>query len=372
MKSCYLKISSLLVLAFCLSSCAKIEEFKRTSMTRIRVKAMTNPSKGTVIRTADLQNQGRFAMDAYVDKDYADYTVEPIQQYRAGSYISSGGEANVFFENSTWNLKPETPWVSDVDTRFWCYAPVTLKAGSSRAVSSNSSNPGLETLGFNYNRPGSITKDATMLNAGALANETADDATKMDDIIFAFAKHNYNERVSDAISIVFYHALSQVRFAVSPDDGTFDRTLQISQIALKNIPTGGECTFIGTADDPKDKFVWTPGANAGYCQTFNTSFDTKPADWTRTYYTDEHDETHTLYTTENVFFTTPHTLNSAVLDIVFKDGENYIEVPVTLPNDTWYPGKYYTYKITAREIGRTIRVTVTLIDWNNIEDKLFM
>ncbi len=44
----------------------------------------------------------------------------------------------------------------------------------------------------------------------------------------------------------FYHALSQIRFAFSNDDSSFENALQIKSIAISEVASGGTCTFWGT------------------------------------------------------------------------------------------------------------------------------
>jgi len=236
-----------------------------------------------------------------------------------------------------------------------------------------------DQLSFTYARPG--VAEFPLLNSNGTLNAKSDqfkDADIQDDILLAYAKQNYSEALgNDEVDLVFYHPLSQIRFAVSPDDGSFDSSLKIVQVAIKNIRQGGQCVFHGAESNKAQKFIWDLSASplTSYCQNFNAGFKTAPENWTNEKYTKD-GNTYKLYTTENVFFVTPQNLGtdatSASLDILFEDRGTYIEVEKPLPADVWKPGFYYTYKIGATVLGRTIKVNVSLLDWQNYDDKLFI
>lgn len=384
-----------------ISSCDKIRQPNRGSvMTKgISVAPVIEQTKGSVMTTNALENMGRFVLEAYVDDEYCDYENDPDGEnpFPEGKYVERVASGNVIYGSGTWNLSPGKNWVSNVNTSFWCWAPATLKpipagisvAGTTRDVEDYDAPYNSERLRFSYDRPGIVDGQFPLVKPDGSLNDNYSkfvDADIQDDLVFAYAKQKYDERLSnDEVNLVFYHALSQIRFAVSPDDGSYDSTLKIVQIAVKNIKQGGQCEFNGAAASAEDKFIWDLNSSplTSYCQNYNASFSSAPAGWTNgTYkkYDDPSDiehssfNTYRLYTAQNVFFVTPQNpyTQGASLVILFEDHGNYVEVETPFENDDWKPGFYYTYKLKATVLGRTISVSAHLIDWQMYDDKIFL
>lgn len=371
-----------------LTGCRKTEAPELGSMNskKIAVRPYAYNTKGTVTTTLGLENKGRFVMEAYVDADYCDYNADPEgdHPFAAGKYIDRVSSGNVIYGGGIWSITPSANWVQGVNTTFWCWAPTTMTpipAGMGAVpttfdVYQYAAPYNSDQLRFDYARPGVAT--FPLLNPDGSLNANSEeflDADIQDDIVLAYAKQNYNDNLgNDMVDLVFYHPLSQIRFAVSPDDGTFDSTLKIVQIAIKNIKQGGQCTFRGAEAGRAEKFVWDLNSSpmTSYCQTYDAEFQTVPDNWTNGTYT-ESANTYKLYTAQNVFFVTPQTVGAgAYIDILFEDKGTFIEVEKPLPADTWKPGYYYTYKIGATVLGRTIKLGISLIDWQNYDDKLFI
>lgn len=354
----------------------------------IGVRTISSDTKSTVITTSELEKLGLFNMDIYVDDEYHNFMEDPSgnnpsYHFQPGCYPEGRTEPLlVRYAAGEWALANETPWVANIATTFWCWAPVNLKLNSTvRSVSPYAAPYNSATLNFSYARQGiyeqnnhtSLPND--LLEGGELNSHSDEfvDADNQDDLIFSYNKQTFDGS-NDVVDITFYHALSQIRFAVSPNDGTFDTNLKIAQIAIRNVKQGGICTFNGEQEDKQLKFVWDVNASplTSYCQNYDAKFSSAPLNWVNGSYVKD-EESHKLYTAKNVFFITPQTLGStAKLHIVFEDNGTYIEKAVSLSGDEWKPGKYYTYKINATVLGRTIKLSVNLLEWDNYDDKLFI
>lgn len=387
----FTRLLLVLVAAFCLAGCRRHPAHIPGSVgaKSINVRPYAVETKGSVTTTSALENQGRFVMEAYVDDSYCNYLVDPEGEnvYPSGVYIERVPAGNVIYGSGVWNITPQKNWVSDVNTTFWCWAPVNLKpipagisvAQTTRDVNTYQAPYTSEQLRFDYARPGIAS--FPLLNPDGTLNANSSkfvDADIQDDLLFAYARQSFDEKLgNDAVTLRFYHPLSQIRFAVSPDDGSFDATLRIVQIAIKNIKQGGQCVFRGNQSDYDSKFSWDVNSSplTSYCQTYDAGFTSVPEGWTDGTYVKE-STTYRFYTCENVFFVTPQNLASlspgATIDILFEDRGTYIEVERPLEPDNWKPGYYYTYKINATVLGRTIKVGVSLADWQNYDDKLFI
>lgn len=361
----YLTISGLASLAV-LAGCEK-EEGKvihKKSASSIRVNLIDVSTKSSVVDNEELNRLGNFVLDAYLDADYYDYETDPPTFYGSNRwYVKGNGVSNVYKMGTKWELKmngEDVPWVSGLNTRFFSYWPSASDLRfASRSITNNASNPDSDCLNFTYSLNGSGAND---------------DADRMDDIIFAYNKVNFSMGMNEAIDIKFYHALSQVRFCVDLGDATYDRNLIIKRITLQGLKNGGSCSFDGTQANAEDKFVWNTSSAAvtSYKQGYNANFKSSvPSGWSRGA-ASSGDPKYNVLTNTNVFFVVPQTLNGAKVIIVFEDGGVEYEREVTLDNDTYQAGNYYTYKISASDLGRDISLTVSLIDWNNYDDKLFI
>lgn len=371
-----IKVAVVAVLACAFaSSCEKLEKGGRVSRPiRINVTNVnTDVTKALVTNTHGLEVLGGFMLNAYVEDEYYDYTVSPaVKVGDAGSYLEPDDQdtPNVHFHTGVWTIDNNKNWVANITTRFYCHAPADMNCadGCTPAVRSN--------IVHKWNVSGH-EKEMSFSYAMAAAGQSnpithyCHDADNCNDLLFAYADKVYDGD-SETIDLTFYHALSRVTFIVSPNDDTFDNTLEIKTITITSIPRSGNCTFIPSATNVEDKFVWSGlGAGASYTQSYDATFLTKPEGWTESGYTrDSH--TYALWAADNSFFFIPHTLSSAQVTIVFVDNGTEIPRTTTLPADTWEAGKYYKYKIGATVLGREIKVDVTLDDWTNYDDKLII
>lgn len=346
----------ILFLAIALFSCTKMPDGGRL----IKVKVTTEDTKGTVITTAGLVSSGAFAMDAYIAEKYIDNSTRPATEYDPGKYIDSGGSANVVQNAGEWTINGNPNWVAYTPTRFWAWHPVTLASGTRSILGPTTDGStvdfGAEEFAFTYATP--------------TVNGTSD-ATNATDLIFACYKKTYDEdRTDETIVLKFHHALSQVRFCVSTEDGTFDPSLEITSVTITGLKTSGRAMFSA------DGFEWSDqDGEADFGQVYGASFKTLPAlGWTAGSYPSG-GKTYDLHTCQNVFFMIPQTVSeSNCMTVAFKYGEKNIikTVPITNVELEWLADHYYTYKIKATIVGRDIDAAVTLMSWSDRDDTIFI
>lgn len=282
-------------------------------------------TKSAVVTTDNLST---FQIYAVADDAYVDNATET--NYEAGAYFTDVAARN----GDTWDMGDTHYWLNNVGIHFWCWYP---KNGELASRTINPPAAGDNTLSFSYSLP---------------TPSAGNDATNQKDLIFAGYSdtRSFNENSTEddgKFDLTFYHPLSEIRFAVSPDDGTFNSGLRIKSIGFSGLKSSGDCVFT-----PASSFAWSNLAgNAAYSQIYNAAFTSAPAGWTVGSYTDALSTSRTLYTTENVFFMIPQTLSSATLEVVFVNIADGRETPKqVLLNDIWAAGKYYTYKIKASSI----------------------
>lgn len=369
------------------TGCERNEEMEGNHNGPIRITVnAANATKAVAITTSSLEAAGGFVLDVIADDTWTkvDGDGNPVgTEHAAGAYITSSGAANVLYSSTSHSYTPGSDvrpgtdategwyiydtgyevynWINGIKLRFWARYPQDSEIdGGTNEGDLDVTVPGVggSTESFTYDLP---------------AAAPGSDATNQKDILFA-----YNERVkqkeddSDDIDLTFNHALSEIRFCVSPDDETYDLNLHIKSIKIKNVPDGGSCVFdgAGTIDDG-DMFTWTPSSSLeNYSQAYNASFFIKPSSgWSEASYVNSSHETKHLYVCDNAFMMIPHTTGSTTtLEVTFWDTEYSTDVvrEVNIGGDVWKPGHYYTYKINAVKVGRSISHSVYLIDWKDL------
>ena len=366
---CFLSVVSLT------GSCTKPEGF-RTGTIQVRVTGVD--TKSAVTTTRLLNESGAFSMAAYLSDDYVKRNENGVitDTFEGGEYFSGSG--NVTLTGGVWNIAGEPEWVEDVDTHFWAWHPV--------------SSYGRSITGPVVSTPGTGPDDPEYPYTGALrfsyVTPTPDgttDAASAEDLLFAYATKKYEFKEDPtyndlSIDITFHHALSQVRFCVSTDDGTFDKSLKIKNITITNLKTSGDAVF------EDDEFEWSNQAGEDdFGQDYDADFSTSTVTgWTKGSYT-RSSHTYNLYTCENVFFVIPQTIrtvgdypSSNQLTVVFdyKGNETSKSVPLAGlamgDSDDWDADYYYTYKIDATTVGRDIDLSVSLVGWSNRKEEIFV
>ena len=400
-----------------LVSCTKIDvdyDYDTTIKLQVNTEGST---KGTVTTTDVLKASGAFSMMAYLSDKYVkrldpSYPKSPFDRGDGtavgtgeepfkfgdddGKYFDDDAEnGNVTLSKDGWGISGNPKWVSGVDTYFWAWHPVTIP--DDRRVISDPEDDETTVFPEDPKDPDSPRSPKTGKLSFSYTTPTPDGATDADraeDLLFAYSKKRFVEKkdLTDSdktINITFHHALSQVRFCVSTDDGTFDESLKIKSISISNLATSGNAYFTdsGNAENNQyaydtshgsyDKFVWTGQAGtATFGQTYNADFSTSTVSgWTKGSYTkDTH--TYNLYTCENVFFMIPQTVTSSnKITVVFDyEGED-ITKTIDIADSTgniWLGDYYYTYKIKATTLGRDIDFSVSLVGWSNRKEEIFI
>lgn len=358
-------LNSLFLCVLVLAGCQK-DLFHNGNIISVKVSASYN-TKSAATTTSSLQTSGGFMMDAWLDdKSYDKSGATPVELNQ--HYIQAGSTANVVMSSGKWQIVGEPCWVADTKTRFWCWHPIEVNGREIDDLSA-----GATSLSFSYKIP---TPSATK------------GATNSQDLIFAYAAQEYKEILANSsVDITFHHALSQIRFAVSTTDGSFDSRLKIKNISIDNIFSSGDCVFTGDGSGT-GSFVWsnqddfisheTLPSVEPFGENYDASFKTVPVSgWTSgTYSTTS--GTFDIQTCTNAFYMIPQTLTSAAtITVVFEDetmdpDEATISVTKPLGTDTWEADKYYTYKIAATVIGRKIHMDIILEEWSDREDSLYI
>ena len=340
-----------------LTGCSKLN-FLSSGSGKIGVNVSFGNTKGSEITTANISE---FAMECWLDDDYVEYDGGPTITER--KYF---GPVKVSKSSSTWSFETDQYWINDIPMRFWSYAPKTTKG--TRTITSSSLS-GKNEIAFTY-------------------SNTTTSVSNLEDLIFAYNKENrvFDEEGNitsgsgsgsdETVDIKFYHALAQIRFAVSPDDGTFDTSsasgYEIVSVEVDGAPTSGSCTFNG--DDAKTAvrapygFTWS-GQSGTSAFANNCGNYTSPINWSSKTFKTVSNENKTLYTTKDVFFVIP---KSGVknLKVTFKPkaGGSNTSKTVTVSDD-WKAGEYYTYKIntTAVPSGPELSLSLTVGPWDDDE-----
>lgn len=364
--------------AFCLllgcvvlAGCEK-EHAEPSVSSPIKVNVITADTKSQPITLDDLRVAGNFVMDAYLDDPYEKYgsdgKPEEGKGGEAGLYINSKGEYNVFYRSADWNLDPSYAWVAHDMTRFWCYYPENAAIDSESEGKRSITTPetGKSVMYFSYELP------------AACSSSPYNDATNQQDILFAYAGKEYidEEQSTDDIDIEFNHPLSEIRFSISPDNGTYDMNLVLKSIQIINVKKKGDCTFNGTgkiepAEGETPMFVWNTSSygTESYKQDYNATFSHSMTDWV--YDAGDAEETFHTYTCKNAFMLIPQTLSGARLSVTFGNTGTGSDITVEndLPAWTWLPGHFYIYRIMATTIGRTVTMKVSLDEWGHNETR---
>lgn len=350
----------------------------------IQVRVSTGGTKGTVTTTEGLMSSGRFSMAAYISDDYVekDDDGEVVMEDGSPKIVPGGeyfsGDGNVTLKSGSWSIADDPLWIADVKTHFWAWHPVSVTGRSVPVPVIGAPQPG----GEKYPYTGALTFSYTIPSP-----DGATDADVAEDLLFAYAVKKYvgKENPSSAdrtVDLTFHHALSQVRFCVSTDDGTFDKGLKIKSISISNLALSGNAIF---ADS---EFVWSEqSGQSTFGQQYNADFSTSTVKgWTKGSYTKE-SVTYNLYTCENVFFMIPQTVSrksdnaeSNMLTVVFDHNgtEMTKSVPITGENSAvgaateWLGDHYYTYKINATTLGRDIEFSLSLVGWTNRKDDILI
>ena len=391
------KISCPILLGLAVASCSGWET-ERYSDGIIRVRVDSESSKASALTVDGLKTSpGKFIMEAYVDRDvFNDASGAHVNTRVGNAYFgpTSKLEENVEFDGSSWNLSywdPKNPsatpcyWVSsEGNMSFWSWVK-PQKGLSDIAIDRSSSALYLSSPHIDEVKGVKMVFDYSLPAPAAETNPSAtsfSDASNQEDLVFSYWEDALENTTPDAdeptypeeqeVWVHFYHALAQIRFAFSNDDGSFENGLQIKSIAISEVASGGTCTFWGNlamnefvkfekqssnaGRDVASLFEWTNlKANKTYRQDYGITVSTgtsEYAGWAKGSYEKE-SVTHNLFTCQNVFMMIPQALTSGacvrltVIDSSKPEGQQEKEFVSYLKplGAVWEAGMYYTYKL---------------------------
>ena len=313
---------------------------------KIKLKIKSVDTKGTVITTGNFTSQcpDGFMMDVWLDEEAYDHTtgdnvgVHYVDDYHV-AWTGSAFQTNFY-------------WTNGINTRFWMWAPVDVPT----RTLDNADQYRKAVLAFSYEQPSS---------------GTTSDADAQKDLLFSYIEtsREFYENGSikggktDAIDIVFHHALSEVGFAYHSTDGTFSGGLNINWIKVRGVKGNGTCIYDGS----DDSFTWTPGGSTFvFGQTYKIDHDHPEDVSTIPDLVSNPDPLKSMHM-NNPFFMIPQTLGSdAIIEAEFRrsDGTTLIcQTPI--PNEQWVAGKYYSYKIIAKTLQEDVEFSVSVTEWQN-------
>ena len=367
--------SALALIAVCgmLAGCQKFELNGRNGR-KIGFSVSSEDTKATAMTTTGLQSEAEFGLIAVSDKSYVDN--ETGTSYSAGLYFKSVvkyASGNWDTYDSTGSSQTDFMWINGQSMHFWSYYPldgdVDAAAEGLRTITTPAALS--ETLTFTYSQPTPTTTfvDATnqkdLIFAGNKETRTFDKDGDITDTSSSNTSYSATTDKND-VDIKFYHALSEIRFCVSTNDGSFDSGLKITKVAIANAAGSGSCKFTLPST-----FVWSSlGDRTTYSQNCGALPTATNAEWKVGTYTNTSSVTKNLYTNLNSFFMIPESnLSSVSLEVTFllPDGTTYVTKNHALTSsDFWEAGKYYTYKIAA-SLSTSLTMSLSLLDWDYME-----
>lgn len=330
------------------AGCQEMEEFGSDGAV-IRFDVRTVETKGAINTTSGLNTSGQsFRIIAVADDDGIGNYFEAMAKYDGSNWLTF----------DTGGTQTDYLWLNEVGIHFWSYYPVSLGTTSGAAVRTiDAPESDSDVLSFSYSQP---------------AATAGSDATNQKDIIFAGNseirkfdnKTGEIESGNETVNITFYHALSEIRFAVSTNDGSFDPSLTITKVAIINAAGRGYCDFTLPAS-----FKWSDLSDrSDFSQNCGKLPEATNSEWKIGTYT-HNSVTKNLYTTLNTFFLIPERdLSELSAEVTVKTSlGDYITKNVAL-SGSWKAGCYYTYKIGAT-LSANLDMTLSLLDWDFIEQE---
>lgn len=367
-------------LALLLASCGKESILGRRNPQAIKLTVQgVMDTKASVITTSTLSS---FYLSSYATRSWRKDSIgQSTPLHDPGLYVDPVGGSLKDIQvtkGSGWTItgnedesSPAFSWLNDVAMNFFAYAPSADPTASDAAKGTLAITKADNSLDayYPFTYAASVVTSTNTVSSG-----------DCDDLLFAYASNkviyesdntsaDFGNLMSgsETFNLTFYHALAQIRFCVSTDDGTFNPAISLKSVTLKGVSSAGlvangNCTFNGSAST----FGWTLGTTkANYTQTFGgtagsvTFGTTAPTGWVKGSYTDSGSNTYNLYTcTDDVLFLIPQNPKDCVVDITLNVGGTDTTITGKLkavdPSNSgkiWEAGKVYTYKIKAGKNG---------------------
>lgn len=223
-------------------------------------------------------------------------------------------------------------WPMDRDLNFLAYAPAAAKGN----VNLNFSVEEEKGAGsFSYTMPAPLTGD----NDGQ-------DAVNLPDYIYSLASGKNKANSGESVALGFHHAFSAICFKV----GTMPEKVFVEHIALKNIYSGGECSFVEDATAGV-LFTWSGQSSSekkSYKQIFKRSVNTGE-EGALVNNGDDH-----INSNEQTFMVVPQDFagnEAAEIEISFSiDGRPYVlSKPIKGISAEWEADRRYVYVISIPE-----------------------
>lgn len=370
----------LAVSCMCLATLSCDDKLGAESQQGIKIKLNVNIEGSTRGSLITRDNIDKFNMDAVLGETC---TVGPAnKKYISGAVVNKTSPI-------TWATDRDYYWVDDVPLHFWSYAPAASDRNGILVIDSESATA--NEISFSYAVAAQSDSQDDLVFAYNIemrkCNEDDDEIIDGGSSNVGGTNHDGSKNIQNTneINIHFYHALSQIKFAVSPDDDTFDTDLVIEAIRINNVADFGTCVYDGALN--AGRFAWTPATDS-YADYELTDLD---EEFTEVYgfaelASDETDNTYwtygtytnggpkTLFTTSNLLFLIPQDhrdestqgLGKAEIEVVFHRRSTGNEETVSVDiKDNWEAGKYYTYKIKATTVATSILLDYVLVvnDW---------
>lgn len=368
--------SALALITVCamLAGCQKFE-FNGRSGRKIGFNVSSTDTKASAMTTAGLQTAAQFGLIAVNDKSYVDNSTGTT--YSAGKYFESivkYSSGNWDTYDSTGSSQTDFMWINGQSMHFWSYYPLDADVDSAaegiRTITSPSALS--ESLTFTYSQPAltttfvDATKQKDLIFAGNKETRTFDKDGDITDTSSSNTSYSPTTDKND-VDIRFYHALSEIRFCVSTDDGSLDSGLKITKIAI-DAAGSGSCQFtLPSTFEWSDLSDWRT-----FSQTCGTLPSTTNSEWKVGKYTHSTLGEKILYTNLNSFFMIPSTdLSSVSIEVTFllPDNTTYVTKNFDLTSSSgeeWEAGKYYNYKIGAH-LSTSLTMSLSLLDWDYME-----
>ena len=410
MKKYYLPLATVLLgVSLLAGSCVKLDPYSGSRS--IICKVTGTDTKGATISTnggpshsttTEAISTNGFVLAAYAEDEWHDNTLtngiegSATNPKPAGLYFKK----NVTHSSAGWKITDEPTWINGVDITFWSWNAAAEGLIKNLSYTAGTSS---DVLAFDYELPASTAGAASQVDATnqkdiMIAYNSERRSFKDDGTIDTSSGKCKGTSSDEKINIRFYHALSEVLFAVSPNDGKYDQNIKIKSICIKNVYAGGHCVVTGSKlpstspSDPSQGFVWTYGSDTqdhSFAQDYNADFSgfnsaspqgflPKPTSETVESQSSWHGgtysvttpvaATYSIYACNNKFFMIPQSLPSTgtyetVLSVTFDDGGVETTQEASIGGDTWKAGYYYKYKINYQVSGELITFSVRLVNW---------
>ena len=302
--------------------------------TPIGISVSTAGTRGSALTTENIATScGEFVCDIWLNSDkYEELsgympTITPGSQH----YVD---KATVKYTDGQWKFDSEKQptWVHNIQSQFWAWAP---KEVSSRSIAVPPT-ANAEKITINYGLP--------------MPNGTTD-ATRQQDLIFAYAEKTFNAEATtpDAtIDLEFKHALAEIRFMVEAGSAS---DIDITSVKFEGVKATGILGFY--KDGSFSCFTAGPDYTVGQSSPFTGAVAGTAAG-------------KSVFVTTNNFFMIPQDLQATTKVTITLANGSELSANIKDIQESWESGKYYTYLLSKS--SNSMKLNVTLVDWEDGND----